>query len=99
MRATGLKALEGRTVCAVVQDSDVSINYDPLDGSLKGDSLGLVAFSVLSVTPLTGESSSSLPMVEVEILDPDEICEGDLILFEDTPTPVSSSEPFDTGHP
>ena len=98
LRATGLKALEGQRVCAVVHDSDVSINYDPLDGSLKGDSLGRVAFSVVSVTPLTGESSSSLPEVRVEILDTDEICEGDLILFEDAPTPVSSSEPFDTGH-
>ena len=98
LRATGLEALVGQQVCAVVQDSDVSINYDPLDGSLKGDSLGLVAFKVLSVTPLTGESSSSLPEVEVEILDADEICEGDLGLFVDAPVPDSSSEPFDTGH-
>ena len=51
LRATGLESLVGQQVCAVVQDSDVSINYDPLNGSLKGDSLGRVAFRVLSVRP------------------------------------------------
>ncbi len=89
----------GRQVCAVVQDSDVSINYGPLNGSLKGASLGRVAFKVLSVTPLTSESSSSLPEVEIEILDANEICEGVLSLFVDAPMPISSSEPFDTGQP
>ena len=39
LRATGLKLLEGRQVCAVVYDSDISINYDPLEGSLKGANL------------------------------------------------------------
>ena len=98
LRATGLELLVGQQVCAVVQDSDVSINYDPLDGSLKGASLGRVAFKVLSVTPLTGASSSSLPVVAVEILNAEEICEGDLSLFEDAPVPISSSEPSDTGN-
>ncbi len=39
LRATGLKQLQGQTVCAVVYKGDLSINYDPLDGSLKGDNL------------------------------------------------------------
>ena len=95
LRATGLELLEGKTVCAVVFDSDISINYDPLDGSLKGDNLGTVAFQVLEVRTLDGASSSSLPEVDIEILDAEEVCEGELALFTDAPEPISSSEPFD----
>lgn len=95
LRATGLKMLEGRQVCAVVYDSDISINYGPLNGSLKGANLRTVAFKVLSVTALTGFSSSSLPQVEIEILDADGVCGGSLSLFTVAPEPLSSSEPFD----
>ncbi len=91
--------LEGQRVCVVVFDSDISINYDPLDGSLKGDNLGTVAFEVLEVSKLEGFSSSSLPEVEIEILDAEEVCEGELELFTDAPEPVSSSEPFDIDPP
>ena len=100
LRATGLAFLEGRDVCAVVYDSDISINYDdPLNGSLKGANLGTVAFKVLSVTALTGSSSSSLPEVEIEILDAAQVCGGDLVLFTNAPEPESSSEPFDVVPP
>jgi len=95
LRASGLKLLEGQQVCAVVYDSDISMNYGPLSGGLKGSNLGIVALKVLSVTLLTGFSSSSLPQVEVEILNAIEVCGGDLILFTDAPEPSSSSEPFD----
>jgi len=95
LRASGLKLLEGENVCAVVYDGDISINYKPLDGSLKGANLGIVAFKVSSVTQLTGFSSSSLPEVEIEILDAEEVCEDPLKLFTDAPEPDSSSEPFD----
>ena len=95
LRATGLSGLEGKTVCAVVYDSDISINYDPLDGSLKGANLGIVAFEVDTVTQLTDFSDSSLPEVEITILDADEVCGEELELFADAPEPISSSEPFD----
>jgi hypothetical protein len=97
LRATGLKNLVGREVCAVVNVSDVSINYSPLNGSLKGDNRGTVAFRVKSVKPLTGQSSSSLPEVQVEILDAKQVCGGPLTLMTDAeaPKPKSSSEPFD----
>ena len=96
LRATGLNQLVGRRVCAVVFDSDISINYDPLDGSLKGDNSGIVAFEVLSVSALTGFSDSSLPEVEIEILDAEEVCDcTTLTLLLDAPEPDSSSEPFD----
>jgi len=100
LRADGLKLLEGETVCAVVYDSDISINYDPLNGSLKGDNLGVVAFEVRNVVKLDGFSSSSLPEVGITLLDAknddgDGVCEGPLGRFLDAPKLTSSSEPFD----
>jgi hypothetical protein len=97
LRATGLKNLEGRDACAVVYDSNISINYGPLTGSLKGANLGTVAFKVLSVTPLTGYSSSSLPQVQIMILDAREACRRALLLLTDSlaPAPTSMFEPFD----
>jgi hypothetical protein len=95
LRATGLKMLEGRRVCAVVFDSEISMKYDPLNGSLKGANLGTVAFRVLSVTKLTGQSSSSLPKVDLRILDSESVCEEEQTLFLNAPTPSSSSEPHD----
>ena len=94
LRAQGLALLVGLSVCAVVFDSDISINYDPIDGSLKGSNLGIAAWEILSVTQLTG-SSSSLPKVEIAILDASRVCEGPLTGFSDAPDLVSSSEPFD----
>ncbi len=64
LRAKGLKMLEGVRVCAVVQKGDVSMNYGPLTGSLKGEKLGTVAFDVLSVTA-AGGSSGVLPALRV----------------------------------
>ena len=95
LRATGLTKLEGFGVCAVVFDSDLSINYDPLDGSLKGDNLGIVAFRVLSVTARTDGSSSSLPKVDIKILNPEDTCAKPLAMLQGAPAPESSSEPFD----
>ncbi len=99
LRATGLKALVEKQVCAVVFDSDISMNYDPVDGSLKGANNGIVAFEVISVAKADENvhesvSSSTLPIVEVRILNAVELCEGPLNLF-DAPEPPSSSEPFD----
>ena len=73
LREPELNDLVNRQVFAVVYDSDISINYNPLQGNLKGANLGVVAFQVLSVTPREnprlGFSSSSLPKVEIRILD------------------------------
>jgi hypothetical protein len=91
LRATGLKMC----ICAVVYDSDISINCDPLNGSLKGATLGIAAFEVLNVVQLTGQSSGSLPKVTIRILDADQVCAGPLQLFLNVPAPVSSSGPHD----
>lgn len=72
LHAADLDKLIGRSVCAVVYDSDVSINYGPLTGSLKGANLGTVAFRVESVGSASG--SSSLPAVAVVIEDARETC-------------------------
>lgn len=95
LRAEGLWGLIDRTVCAVVYDSDISINYGPLQGSLKGANRGTVAFKVLDVVHLTGFSSSTLPRVQLQILDANVVCEGPQTLYTDAPIPSSSSVPAD----
>lgn len=96
LRAKGLQMLIGRTVFAVVYDSDISINYGPLNGSLKGENLGLVAFEVLNVTNRSGGSSGSLPSVTVRILSVEESNDATFKLFSNAPVPSSSSVPYDT---
>jgi hypothetical protein len=99
LRATGLKMLVGKTVLAVVYDGDVSINYGPLEGSLKGANLGLVALEVIKVTPRTDGSSSSLPRTTVKIVNVDDAKVAALKLFNNAPLPISSSVPFNINPP
>ncbi|PKD17115.1 hypothetical protein APR41_06685 [Salegentibacter salinarum] len=99
LRATGLSMLTGQTIIAVVYDSDISINYDPLEGNLQGENLGVVAFEVLNVTERTDGSSSALPSVNIRILDYTAVEALELNLFSNAPMPESSSEPEDTTPP
>lgn len=101
LRATGLAMLKGATVYAVVYDSDISINYSPLEGSLKGSTLGVVAFKVLDVVKRTDRdrSSSSLPKVAVRIESVTTVSQLPLSLFSNAPVPRSSSEPEDINPP
>jgi uncharacterized repeat protein (TIGR01451 family) len=99
LRATGLAQLVGFTVCAVVYDSDISINYSPLNGNLHGANLGVVAFKVIEVKQAVGFSSSTLPLITVEIVDPCAAMAGPRALFLDAPEPASSSAPFDIAPP
>lgn len=99
LRATALSMLVGQTVFAIVWDSDISINYSPLMGSLKGENLGVVAFEVLGVRERRDGSSSDLPRVTVRIVDAREARDGDLLLFANAPEPRSSGEPFDIRPP
>lgn len=95
LRATGLKMLVGYKVIAVVYDSEISINYSPLEGNLQGANLGMVAFEVLSVSERTDGSDSDLPSVNIRILDVRSLSDFGLVLFSNAPVPQSSSEPFD----
>lgn len=99
LRATGLRMLVGSTILAVVYDSDVSINYSPLNGNLQGANLGLVAFKVLGVTQRFDGSDSSLPKISVMILDAGDANLDNLHLFSNAPVPLSSSEPEDIAPP
>ena len=99
LRATGLKMLEGETVYAVVYDSDISINYDPILGNLQGANLGTVAFDVIAVRERTNGSSSDLPRVTIRIRNATIIGDLSLNLFSNAPVPESSSEPLDITPP
>lgn len=99
LRATGLKMLEGKTVLAIVYDSELSINYSPLKGNLMGANLGIVAFEVLDVQERTDGSTSDLPKVRVILRDAFAVSAGTLYLFANAPVPSSSSSPFDTAPP
>jgi hypothetical protein len=99
LRARGLAMLTGQKIFAIVYDSDVSINYSPLNGSLKGANLGWVALEVERVTKRTDGSSGSLPVVQVRILDVESIRGFPLYLFSNAPVPASSSEPYDITPP
>ena len=74
LRATGLRLLAGKQVCAVVYDRDVQVTYAPLTGSLQGATLGIVAFEILAVTESTASSPAALPQVEIQLLDADRSC-------------------------
>jgi hypothetical protein len=99
LRANGLSMLTGKTVLAIVYDGDVSTNYGPLLGSLKGATLGIVALKVLDVRTRTGGSSASLPIVSVRIMSIDSAMAAPLKLFFNPPVPSSSSVPFDINPP
>jgi hypothetical protein len=97
LRALGLNALVGKDICAVVYDSDISINYDRstfpfTSGNLQGETLGIVAFTVTQTRTLDGFSSSTLPQVTLTINDASTCNPTELF---NAPVPKSSSVPND----
>ncbi len=74
LRFDDIYNLEGASICAVVYDSDISINYDPLHGNLKGATLGLTAFDVTSVRPHPA-GGSYLPLITITLLTADDCLE------------------------
>ena len=97
LRALGLTKLVTHNICAVVYDSDISINYNSTtfpftDGNLQGATLGIVAFTVESVHTLEGFSSSTLPQVRIKINNPATCNPTELF---NAPVPRSSSVPND----
>ena len=61
-----IAALEGRLVCAVMYDSDLSVDSDQDFASLMGATLGLTAFKVTSVGP--DPEGPVLPSITVDLL-------------------------------
>ncbi len=97
LRSLGLNSLIGKDICAVVYDSDISINYDRTNfpftsGNLQGATLGIVAFKVDLVRTLPNFSSSTLPQVTITIQDPKTCNPTELF---NAPVPRSSSVPND----
>lgn len=76
MRGANIQALQGRVVCAVVYQGDLSPG--PANADLSGKTLGLVAFKIISV--LSGGDSQT--NVEVQILDTVDVCQGEMALPE-----------------
>ena len=78
--AADIVDLKDTTVCAVVYDSDLSLDVKEGYGSLKGATLGLTAFMVTAVGPdPDGPGGSVLPPITVDLLPSDEVqsaCEG-----------------------
>lgn len=74
--AAYIAGLEGKTVCAVVYDDDITVNLEDGWASLKGATLGLTAFKETAV----GEADGSvLPPITVTLLsarDVQKVCDG-----------------------
>lgn len=85
LKGAKLQDLVGQKICAVVHHNEIKVKYikgEPLYGDLKGNYLGRVAFQVISVTE-NKCASSSLPQVEIEILDADSVCAN--VLYAGSP--------------
>jgi hypothetical protein len=69
LRNQDLAKLIGTTCVALVYDSDISMNFNPLKGNLQGDRLGLFAFTVLDVVQpgLIPESTSDNSLYDLVI--------------------------------
>lgn len=67
-------ALVGKTVCAVVYDSDVSEVEE--GANLMGATLGLTGFTVVDAFAAVGDSSSSFPHIVVDLLDAPDVVEA-----------------------
>ena len=70
MRESEISQLEGVTVCAVVYDSDISVDTSDNYGVLKGATQGLTAFTV---TDVQSNGGSQLPTVTIDLIPSDEI--------------------------
>ena len=91
LRCSGTRQLINQDVMAIVYDSDVSINYGPLEGNLQGSNLGTIAFRVIDAVCRTG---SDLPRVTIEILDAD--LYDSPFIDNSFAIPTDSSTPSDT---
>lgn len=67
LSAADINKLVGKTVCAVVFDSDVSVTEQGRSASLKGATLGITAFRVTAVSPHPA-GGSYLPLITVDLL-------------------------------
>lgn len=66
LTAADIEGLLGDTICAVVFDGDISADLAGGHASLKGATMGVIAFEVRAVTP--DPAGSRLPLITVDVL-------------------------------
>lgn len=84
LHEAGLQMLIGRQVCGVVYANEIEWSFGAAGTTLRGPNLGLAAFNVVGITSTSAET---LPSVEVEILDANQTCAGELTLLTGAPDP------------
>lgn len=88
LRQEGLGRLVGRTVCAIVYDTDIVVSAGPMSSaSLSGINLGVIA---LEVTGLD-QNGTEWPDVKARVADALTVCTGALAPLSDAP-PVSTGQ-------
>jgi hypothetical protein len=86
VRADGLALLVGRTACAVVYGEHVVVNGpSPTTASLRGATLGRVAFTIVSLLPT---DDPAFPNVQVQIVEGHEACSEQLVAFSEAPAVI-----------
>ena len=80
LRAAGLQLLAGRTVCAVAYAGELPRSASGV--SISGPNLGTAAFTVVGVS---GGDATTLPSIEVVVLETRQTCSGPLSLMADAP--------------
>lgn len=76
----GLQQLTGRTVCAIAYAGELPRSASGV--TLSGANLGILAFTVVGTS---GGNGTTLPSVEVSVLDSLHVCGGDLAPMADAP--------------
>ena len=83
LRASGLGALPGRTVCAIVYDHDLLVvSGDVPHANLAGSTLGVAAFEVIAV-----DTSGDSPAVTIRVLNAKDSCGDTIAPFVEAPNP------------
>jgi hypothetical protein len=97
LRATGLKMLIGRTVCAVVMKTNAwVVSYAPISLAFQGPDRGVAAFRVDAVTDHTSSAvPGALPKLTVTILSAAATCGGAMDPLAGAPAPQNTQLPFD----
>jgi hypothetical protein len=80
IHTAAFQMLVGRMACAVVYADNVTVSAGT--ASLKGSTLGRIAFKIVSVLPT---DDPARPNVQVEIAEGHEVCAGDLAAFSEAP--------------
>ena len=85
-----LVSMYGDSICAVVYAGEISVDSTNI-ANLAGSTLGIASFKIISIEA-QNRSSTTLPIVTINILDANKVCGGPLILFNGT-EPTANTGP------